>query len=308
MTMPPTTLTVVTVLYRSAQMLAQTLPTWAVAARGLPVDFVFVDNSPTDDCAAVLASTLEAGSYTYVANPVNNGFAGGCNLAVQSASGSHLLLLNADVWLPEDALSSITKAIAENPDRPIAIGLAMDGGVYTGIDLSPIGLFVDRLARTGRGPLGPSGGAAVFPTDLFHRFGGFDEPMFAWGEDADLAFRLYAGGVRTVTLDLALPHAKGHSVAGDEQLSGFRAFLLARNRVLVGARTFSWPLLLAGLPVAVVAHAGLALRRARQRLLWPFLRGVARGILDAPARRRAATGPRFTLTNLFGYLRGGRVA
>ena len=239
MTVPATTLTVVTVLYRSAEMLAQTLPTWAQAARGLPIDFVFVDNSPTDGCERLLADNLEAGTYTYLPNPANNGFAGGCNLAVGSATASHVLLLNADVWLPEDALSAITKAVAENPDRPIAIGLAMDGGEYTGIDLNPISLFVDRLAGTGRGPLGPSGGAGVFPTDLFHRFGGFHEPMFAWGEDADLALRLYAGGVRTATLDLALPHAKGHSVAGDEQLSGFRAFLLARNRVLVGARTFS---------------------------------------------------------------------
>jgi GT2 family glycosyltransferase len=184
----------------------------------------------------------------------------------------------------------------------------MHGGVYTGVDVHPISLFIDRATGARRGPLGPSGGGAVFPTGLFQEFGGFHEHLFAWGEDADLAYRLYAAGRRTRPLDLALEHAGGHSVGTDGKLLGFRAYLLARNRILVAARTFSWPLALLAVPFIALAHCALAARRARQGLLRPFLRGVGTGLREAPGARRQWRGRRFGLKSLASYLRAGRAA
>ncbi|MDX5459479.1 glycosyltransferase family 2 protein [Micromonospora tulbaghiae] len=297
-------LTVVTVLYRSAGMLAETLPTWVRSAGDLPVRFVFADNWPSDGCAEVIAGHLPADRYAYLPDATNPGFAAGCNRAAATVTTSHLMLLNPDVWLPDDALARI--CAAADPDAPIAVGLAMHGGEYVGIDLNPVSLFIDRRATTGRAPLGPSGGAAVFPTALYRRFGGFDEHLFAWGEDADLAFRLYASGLRTRGLDVVLPHAGGHSVDGDDRLQGFRAFLLARNRLLVASRTFTWPLLLVAVPVLALAHLALAARRARQGLLRPFLRGIGRGLAEGPAARRRWTGRRFGFASLLGYLTARR--
>ncbi|MGK5442029.1 glycosyltransferase family 2 protein [Micromonospora sp. URMC 105] len=301
-----TELTIVTVLYRSADMLAETLPTWVRSATDLPVRFVFADNSPDDGCEKVIATCLDDDRYEYLPDSSNAGFAAGCNRAVAVATTSHVLLLNPDVWLPQDALARLCAAVAADPDTPVAVGLAMHGGEYVGIDLNPISLFVDRSATAARAPLGPSGGAAVFPTELFRRFGGFHEHLFAWGEDADLAFRLYASGLRTRGLDLVLPHAGGHSVEGDDRLQGFRAFLLARNRLLVAARTLTWPLLLVAVPILALAHAALAARRARQGLLRPFLRGVGRGLVEAPAARRQWRGSRFGFACLFSYLTSRR--
>ncbi|MGC4748937.1 glycosyltransferase family 2 protein [Micromonospora sp. DT201] len=295
-------LTVVTVLYRSAEMLAETLPTWVRSAGNLPITFIFADNWPEDGCEKVIANCLADDQYEYLPDSSNPGFAAGCNRAVSAVDTSHVLLLNPDVWLPDDALARICAAIAEDPSRPIAVGLAMHGGEYIGIDVNPISLFIDRTATASRGPLGPSGGAAVFPTELFHRFGGFYEHLFAWGEDADLAYRLYASGLRTRALDLVLPHAGGHSVEGDNKLQGFRAFLLARNRLLVAARVFTWPLMLVAMPILALAHLALAARRVRQGLLWPFLRGVGRGLVESPAARRQWSGKRFGFTSLYSYL------
>lgn len=301
---PRPRLTVVTVLYRSADMLAKTLPTWVRSAEGLPVEFIFADNAPDGSCLAVIEQNLPPGARRYLPDETNPGFATGCNRAVAQAGADHVLLLNPDVWLEEDSLSRILAAIDAEPAVPLAVGLFMHGREYTGIDLNPIGLFVDRPAGAGRGPLGPSGGAGVFPAELFRQYGGLYEPMFAWGEDADLALRLYAAGVRTATLDLGLPHAWGHSVEGDAGLSEFRSFLLARNRVLVAARDLTWPLLVCAAPVLFLAHVALAARRARQGLLGSFLRGVGRGLATAPAARREWRGHRFGLADLFGYLRG----
>jgi GT2 family glycosyltransferase len=302
------TLTVVTVLYRSAPMLAETLPTWIRSAAGLPLRFVFADNWPEDGCDKVIAECLDEDRYTYLPDAANPGFAAGCNRAVAVAGTSHVLLLNPDVWLRDDSLSRVLAAIADAPGDPIAVGLAMHGGEYTGIDVHPISLFVDRPTGARRGPLGPSGGGAVFPTAVFEEFGGFHEHLFAWGEDADLAYRLYAAGRRTLALDLALEHAGGHSVGGDGKLLGFRAYLLARNRILVAARTFSWPLALLAVPFIALAHCALAARRARQGLLRPFLRGVGTGLREAPRARSGWRGRRFGLASLTGYLRTRRAS
>jgi GT2 family glycosyltransferase len=302
-------LAVVTVLYRSRAMLAKTLPTWVRSADGLAVEFVFVDNSPDDGCRDVIADCFQqTGSYRYLPDATNSGFAAGCNRGVEAVTAPHVLLLNPDVHLSDDSFASLLAAVATAPDRPLAVGLAMHGREYTGIDVHPVSLFIDRPTGLRRGPLGPSGGAAILPVDLWRRYGGFVEPLFAWGEDADLAFRLYASGVRTGTVDLALPHAWGHSVEGEPKLHGFRAFLLARNRVLVAARNLSWPLLLVALPLLILAHLALGVRRARQGLLRPFLRGVGHGLRGAPAARRqrlSSRCPRFGLAHLRAYLRGG---
>jgi N-acetylglucosaminyl-diphospho-decaprenol L-rhamnosyltransferase len=302
----PVRLTVVTVLYRSAEMLAKTLPTWVRSARGLDVAFVFADNSPPDGCRQVIAENLGEDGYRYLPDPANPGFAAGCNRAVDAVDTTHVLLLNPDVWLTEDALSRIVAAIAEEPHLPIAVGLAMQGQDYTGIALHPVSLFIDRPSTQAREPIGPSGGAAVYPVEMFRRAGGFYEHLFAWGEDADLALRLYAMGTRTRTLDLALPHAWGHSVAGDASLSQRRAFLLARNRLLVAARCLSWPLLVVALPVLAVAHGALALRRARQGLLAPFCRGVLRGLAGWYPARRTWRGTRFGFAALSRYAKTRR--
>jgi GT2 family glycosyltransferase len=294
-------LAVVTVLYRSGEMLAKTAPTWVESARGHAVEFVFVDNSPGDGSEAVIGECFADIPHRYRPDPSNPGFAAGCNRALEAVTAGHVLLLNADVWLSEDSLARILAAVGEAPDAPLAIGLTMQGRDYAGIDLNPISLFIDRSADADRGPLGPSGGAAVFPVALLRRFGGFHEEFFAWGEDADLAFRLYASGVRTRALNLSLPHAWGHSVEGDRGLGRRRAFLLARNRVLVAARTFSAPLLLTALPVMVLGHGALALRRVRQGTLRPFLAGVGQGLRRAPGARRRWTGPRFGLGCLLRY-------
>jgi len=296
-----TRLSVVTVLYHSADVLAKTLPTWVDSARCGGVEFVFVDHAPADGCHEVIVECLGGNGFRYLLDPTNPGFAAGANRGVAAAAAPHVLLLNPDVWLDGDSLRRILDALSESP---VAVGMRMRGREYTGIDVHVLSLFIDRPSGCRRGPLGPSGGAAVFPVPLYQRFGGFHEPYFAWGEDADLAYRLFAAGVRTRALDLDLPHAWGHSVEGDPELGAFRAYLLARNRILVAARTFSWPLLVLAVPVMAVAHLGLGLRRARQGLLRPFLRGVGRGLLGAPGARKSLRGKRFGLRELGQYRTG----
>ena len=96
-------LAVVTVLYRSRDTLAKTLPSWVDSARGLPVEFVFVDHEPDGGCREVVASTLGGAGYRYLPDAANPGFAAGCNRGVAAIDASHVLLLNPDVELFADS-------------------------------------------------------------------------------------------------------------------------------------------------------------------------------------------------------------
>ncbi|MEE3919913.1 hypothetical protein V2I01_21360 [Micromonospora sp. BRA006-A] len=184
-------LTVVTVLYRSAGMLAETLPTWVRSAGDLPIRFVFADNWPSDGCAEVIAGNLPADRYAYLPDSTNPGFAAGCN---RGGDGRHEPPAAAEpgrVAAGRRAGPDLRRR-RRRPGRPARCRPRQHGGEYVGIDLNPVSLFIDRRSTASRAPLGLAGGAAVFPAALYRRFGGFDEHLFAWGEDADLAFRLYA--------------------------------------------------------------------------------------------------------------------
>jgi N-acetylglucosaminyl-diphospho-decaprenol L-rhamnosyltransferase len=53
-----------------------------------------------------------------------------------------------------------------------------------------------EATRTASNPLGPTGGAALYERAAFEAVGGFDERIFLYYEDLDLALRLAAAGGR----------------------------------------------------------------------------------------------------------------
>ena len=296
-----TVLSIVTVLYKSENMLRQTLPTWARSARLDRVEFLFVDNDPLLGCEFLAATaTLGQAPVRYVRRPDNPGFAASSNLGAELAQGSHVLMLNADVWLEDDSLARVVEAVENSPEHLIAISMAMRGGTFCGVTLNPLGIMVDREAGRGtRGLLGPSGGAGVYPKEVYLRAGGLHEPLFAWGEDVDLALRLRADGHRTVPLHLSLRHDWGHTLEADATVPALKTYLMARNRLIVAARCFSLPLLLLVLTLWVPFHLALAVRKARRGQLAPLVRGLGEGSLrlrDSRSRTRGAR--RFRITDV----------
>ena len=99
------------------------------------------------------------------------------------------------------------------------------------------GAPADRVVKADH-PLGPTGGAALYDRDAFNAVGGFDERIFLYYEDVDLALRMRAEGARCVLS----PHARaihGYSLtlgarsARKYAMTGWsRGYLLRRYRVL----------------------------------------------------------------------------
>lgn len=168
------------------------------------VDVVVVDNGSSDDSVALVrrefseVSVLELGE--------NLGFGPAINRAVAERPADPVILLNNDVECEPrfaeallDGLGAGVQAVAgvlvqeRSPERIDSAGVVADATLM-GFDY----LHGEPLAAalTADDPLGPTGGAALYRRDAFEAVGGFDERIFLYYEDLDLALRIAATGGR----------------------------------------------------------------------------------------------------------------
>lgn len=265
----------------------------------LPADIVVADNGlPAETLtrlAATSASVLSMGS--------NRGFGAAVNAVARGARADVLLVINDDVTpLPgfEEALAARAAAGASmvagvllqrnRPDHVETAGIVLDR-LH-----SPYDYLYDEPASCLDGqapapPLGPSGGAAAYRTADFLKVGGFDEALFAYGEDVDLALRLYAAGARCeLAPDARAVHETsatlGHASLQKAKLVGFaRGYLMRKYGIL------RHPVLGPG-ALAIEGAAGILLS-LRHHSFVP-LQARLRGIRECHARQPPP--PRSALT------------
>jgi N-acetylglucosaminyl-diphospho-decaprenol L-rhamnosyltransferase len=176
----------------------------------------------------------------------NAGFGGAVNAGASEGSGEAIALVNDDVELNPGALAALVAPLAD-PSVGMVAGMTtmpgsglVDGfGIELDVTLAAYNRLRHRPADEPPGLLvGPSGGLAAYRRSAFEQAGGFDERLFAYGEDVDLALRLRALGWRPADArDARAVHLGGASVGVDSPrqrwLAGFaRAFLVRRYGVL----------------------------------------------------------------------------
>ena len=112
--------------------------------------------------------------------------------------GRALVFLNNDVECEPQLLEALVEA-SEAADTVAGVLLQMERDDL----IDSAGVVADRTllawdylhgapveeAAEAAPPLGPTGGAALVKRDIFERVGGFDERIFAYLEDLDLALR-----------------------------------------------------------------------------------------------------------------------
>jgi N-acetylglucosaminyl-diphospho-decaprenol L-rhamnosyltransferase len=137
----------------------------------------------------------------------NLGFSRAVNLAAAEAEGETLVLLNDDSVVEPGFVASLIGGLDPAAGFVMAAGVmrdAADPGLIetAGIELDRTlmafdylnGESVDVLERELPDPIGPSGAAAAIDRSAFREVGGFDENLFAYLEDVDLALRLRCAG------------------------------------------------------------------------------------------------------------------
>lgn len=230
---------------------------------------IVVDNGSTDGSADAArrshpwARSLRLGG--------NRGFAGGNNAGIAVARGRWLALLNCDAvaepnWLAE--------AVNAGENGPGVVGVACrivfrdDPWMFnsTGLELYHDGRAGDRDAgintaferRSGE-VFGGCGAAVLLRKDAVDRVGRFDERLFLYSEDLDLAWRMRRAGGRFVYAPRARVRHVGSGTVG--LASAFQTRFVDRNRTLVNVRH-------APLWLAVLNGLGQFARTGRSAFRW----------------------------------------
>ncbi len=183
----------------------------------------------------------------------NAGFSRAVNAAARLATGDVLVLVNDDCVCDPGFVEALAGRIDRDADVAMVAGVlreARDPSLIdaAGIDIDQTLLAYDYLNGRPAGmlddgvpdPLGPTGGAAAYDREAFLAIGGFDEAMFAFWEDVDLALRMRLEGHRcALATDAQATHEHsgtiGSGSAEKNYLMGFgRGYLLRKY----GALTF----------------------------------------------------------------------
>ena len=169
-----------------------------------PVDVVVVDNGSSDGSPALLHEEFPEVAVLALAR--NIGFGPALNHAVREHRADPLIFLNSDVECEPRFVEALLDAAAEGVQSVAGVllqerspGLIDSAGVIA--DRTLMGF--DHLhgepveaAAAAADPLGPTGGAALYDRAAFEAVDGFDERIFLYYEDIDLALRLSAAGAR----------------------------------------------------------------------------------------------------------------
>jgi len=168
-----------------------------------PVDAVVADNGSSDGSAEMVRERFPEVALVELRR--NLGFGPALNRAIEQRPGDPVLLLNDDVECEPRFAEAMLDA-AEGAETVAGVlvqeadpGLIDSAGVVADRTLMGFDYLHGEpleAAPAAPPPLGPSGGAALYRLDAFRAAGGFDERIFLYYEDLDLALRLRAAGAR----------------------------------------------------------------------------------------------------------------
>lgn len=228
------------------------------------VEYLVHDNGSSDGTPDWLARAWPR--VRVVAERENRGFAAPNNRAADAAASPLLCLVNNDMRFATSFLRELVAAWRASAAACVGARILTDDGERIEFDGGTMNFYghgapyrhgaaatVHAAETTPRDTLFASGGAMLVERDAFRNAGGFDESYFAYFEDVDLGWRLWALGERCVHAPAARAFHREH--ASEHLLGpGRRMALLERNALLSvyknyeperGARVFACALALA---------------------------------------------------------------
>lgn len=176
----------------------------ALGEQTRPAEVVLVDNGSGDD--SVELARRELPEVRVLELGENLGFGPALNRAVAAQPGDPVILLNDDAVPGPRFVEALLDGLGEGVDSVAGVlvqerapELIDSAGVVADATLMGFDYLHGEpvaAAETAPAPLGPTGGAALYRRAAFEAVGGFDERIFLYYEDLDLALRLAAAGGR----------------------------------------------------------------------------------------------------------------
>jgi N-acetylglucosaminyl-diphospho-decaprenol L-rhamnosyltransferase len=245
----PRDLTVAIVSYRSIDLLARCLATFAAATEGLTVDLHVVENGTGEDVEALVARTVPGARCTTLRRSI--AFSAAVNLALRDAGSRHVALLNPDTLLGARSLTRLVAHLDSDPRVGVVGPRVYDDAGCSSIQRSwrsfpsfatalfhrhswlsrcfPGNRFTRRYLNLDRSPdaIQPtdwvSGCCMVVRRDLFAAVGGLDERFPMFFEDVDLCRAAAARGMR---VDYVPTASIVHFVGGSRRRAALRSVWL----------------------------------------------------------------------------------
>lgn len=263
-------------------------------------EVILVDDASHDDSLAW--TRVHFPEVRLVALERNSGMAAACNRGAAIAQGEILVMLNSDTEAEPGWLEALVRTLDEHPRAGAAASkmLLFDrrDTLHTAGDM----MGKDGIPRN-RGVwerdegqydaalevFGGCGGGVAYRRTAWEEVGGFDEQLFMYLEDVDLAWRLQLAGWEAVFAPQARLYHRLSATSGGRLAS----FLTGRNTIWVIAKNLPGPLwrkhwlkiIRAQLKIAIEALRAWRGAEARARL-----RGQLAGLLGLPkmcAKRKA---------------------
>lgn len=237
-----------------------------LGSTAVEVDVVLVDNGCTDGAVDRLRDVPRV---TVIEPGENTGFAGGCNLGAQNATGEILAFINGDAVVEPNALRRLVDALADDVglasaslrlyDQPDVMNSAGNPIHFSG--MSWAGGWGEPAANFDADcDIASATGAAVaLRADRFADLGGFCEPMFAYCEDADLSLRSWQRGWRSVFVHDAVVRHRYEFTRNPQKW-----YLLERNRLFMVLTTLQVRTLLLLMPALLALEFAVLLTAIRQ--------------------------------------------
>ncbi len=222
------------------------------------LEVILVDNGSTDGSVEMAENSFPAGGPLHLRilrNAFNRGFCAANNQGIAAARGEFVALLNNDAEAESGWLAALLRAFDGRPDVGMAASKILVHEDPRRIDKAGHLIYPDGQNR-GRGSgeldrgqydrveetLWPDGCAAMYRRAMLDGIGGFDEDLFAYGDDAELGLRARIAGWKCLYMpDAVVRHHRGASLG---KSSSRRVMLIERNRVLLAVKLFPWSLLI----------------------------------------------------------------
>jgi GT2 family glycosyltransferase len=304
--------TVAILNYNGRELLEIVLPSLA-AQEYRDFETVVVDDCSTDDSLEYLRTSWPQ-IRVVGAGTRNVGVAAALNVAVGSARGELLALLNNDIELDPRWLGEMVGALERHPDASSAACKLLNYWRRDELDCAGDVLAVDGKAH-GRGHgehdwgqydseeevLSPTAGAALYRRAAFDEVGLFDESFTAYFEDVDWGLRAQLGGWRSWYVPSAIAYHMGSATTNGLQNPLYYS-LQRRNWIGLLVKDMPASLLLRHSPIIARRQLGGIYDSARRGMLVPHLRAVAGALRRLPgwlrARARIQRGRRISTARL----------
>ncbi|MBI3806553.1 MAG: glycosyltransferase family 2 protein [Nitrospirae bacterium] len=211
-------LSIAIVSYNTKAVLLDCIRSIHAYTTGIAFEVIVVDNDSQDGTVAALKEAYPA--MKIVANPDNRGFAKAVNQALSVSRGRHVLLLNSDTLVKDQALVTMVAYLDEHSDVGAVSCKQWTGGGHLNQTCFPFPSIRDHLIYSAPFQrIAPSmqmaaaatqtvdctqsqdvdwanGACLMVRRSLLQQLGGLDEAFFMYFEDVDVCRRLHQHGYR----------------------------------------------------------------------------------------------------------------